>query len=109
MSIEFTDNDFDDDLNIINTEQHISLIIGYSDQCHRCRELINNIDNDNRSIIYGKIDLKKNEDFAQFVAMKYNLNTLNVPLITLFKDRKFVKKIPNKFPLSHILMEIRNL
>jgi thioredoxin-like negative regulator of GroEL len=108
MGIEFTDKDFDNELNITINDK-VSLIIGYTNQCHRCRDLINSIDNSSNTIMYGKVDLNKNDKFASFIALKYNLNTLNVPLIVLFKDGKFIKKIPNKFILTHILKEIDNL
>jgi hypothetical protein len=104
--MELTDENIDDNLNLINCENQ-SLVIGYTDSCHRCKELIDNLNKHN--IIFNKINLQKNENFSELIAIKYQLTSINVPLITIYKDGKFIKKIPNKFSVTHILLEIKNL
>ncbi len=104
--IELTDANFDENLNLINID-HISLIIGTTNGCFRCKELLNNLDN--LEINYGNINLNINEEIMKKIGIKLKINSINVPLIILFKDGKFIKKIPNKFTTTHILNEINNL
>lgn len=104
--MEITDLNFTEDLTLKDTEIN-SLVIGYTPDCYRCKDLINELDK--QKVKYGKINLKKSEMFSELIALKCNLLQLNVPLITIYKDKKFIKKIPNKFPVNHILLEINNL
>lgn len=106
MLDELNNLNFDDKLNLINCDNH-SLIIGYSIDCFKCKILMDKLNLKN--IRYAKVNLVENDDFLQSIAIKLNFSTVNMPMILLFKDKQFVKKLPSSFSFKHILKEINDL
>jgi len=103
---ELTDINFDDNLNI-NSPLITNLVIVYSNNCHRCTKLCQELSTYN--IKYSKINIDKNTSFKKKLSNILKLKILSIPVVLLFNNNVFVKKIPNKFPPSIIYLEISNL
>ncbi len=105
--MELYDNNFNNNLDLVN--EKFSLIIGYTNDCHKCSDIISKLNNLQEQIKYGKINLKSNKQFLINISKQINANKINVPLILLYKNEKYIKKIPNKFSINLIINEINNL
>jgi hypothetical protein len=106
MAYELYDNNFDKDINIINANNY-SLVIGYTNECPRSRLMQNNLNV--KSVSYGQINLRNNQQFLRKVAIKLNLTSVNMPLVLLYKNGKYVKRISNSLTIDNILEEVSKL
>jgi hypothetical protein len=100
MLIELTDNNFTDNLNIVNNTQNIKLIIGYTTTCPRSINLINNLISN--GILVGGVKLNSNNMFVRRVAIKENLRQINMPLLLIYKNNTYIENIPNTLSIEQI-------
>jgi len=106
MAYELFDSNFDNDLKIKDAE-NFTLVIGYTNECPRSRKMQNDLNEKN--ISYGEVNLRNNQMFLRKIALKLNLTSINMPLVLLFKDGEYTKRLSNSLPTAKILMEMVKL
>jgi glutaredoxin len=106
MASELLDNNFNNNLDLVNTTFY-PLIIGYTNECPRCTALRNNLNSNH--VTYGEVNLRNNPQFLRNVATKNNLTSITMPIVLLYKNGKYNKKITNTLPVAEIIQEINSL
>jgi hypothetical protein len=106
MAYELYDSNFDKDINIINASNY-SLLIGYTNECPRSRLMQSNLNA--KAVSYGEVNLRNNQQFLRKIAIKLNLTSINLPLVLLYKDGVYVKRVSNSLSIDTILYEISKL
>lgn len=105
MSVELTSANFDKNISQVNVDDDYKLIVGFSQKCRNSRTFLKTADE--AELKYGKINLLTNRDFLVNMAKKLSIQkSLKVPVILLYKNGEFVKRISNTLSLTKIQAEM---
>ena len=105
MPQHLEDKDFDKELNC--STDNVSIVVGHSTRCSRSRNLIKELDD--KKVEYVLVDLRANPSFLRTAATKLNLTSVNMPMVLLYKDSKYVKRATKQTSVDDFVSEQKDL
>lgn len=100
--------DFDENCNLIDNDD-TTIVICYTNECTRCKVLTDHLNHFEFEFSQYNLDTSGHKQFYTTFCAKLGKNNISVPLIILYKNGEFIKKLPNSFTINNILKELENL